>query len=115
MYIAALFFIFLPMATININEQEKGSQVPVSENDVLEITLDEVPTSGYRWVISQLNPDHLKVLSEDYELYNGAGMGGGGIKKIQLQVLRKGIGTIQLQNKQPWSDDVDKTFEFSYC
>lgn len=102
------------MATINLDENSSGKQIHVSANDIIEITLDEVPTTGYRWVISQINPDHLQVVKEDFDLYGTAGIGGGGVKKIQLQVKETGTGKVQLQNKQPWSGDIDKTFEFSY-
>lgn len=102
------------MANIKLDESCSGKQVQVGANDSIEIELDEVPTTGYRWVISQINPEHFKVQSEDYTLYNSAGMGGGGVKRIQLERLGSGRGVVRLENKQPWSGDVYKTFEFTY-
>lgn len=103
------------MTIIEINEEANGSQVQVEQNDIIEITLAEVPTSGYRWVFEQLDVDHFNVLSDDYGQHTGAGMGGGGNKKISLQVIAKGAGVIRLHNKQKWSGDIDKTFELWYC
>jgi inhibitor of cysteine peptidase len=102
------------MATINLDESANGRVIHVSANDILEIKLDETPTTGYRWEISEMDQQHFQLVSEDYELYGGGAMGGGGVKKIQLKALAPGQGCVRLQNKQPWSGDVYKTFEFTY-
>jgi inhibitor of cysteine peptidase len=102
------------MATISLDENANGQMIRVAANDVIEINLDETPTTGYKWEISELDRQHFQLLSEDYKLYGGDAMGGGGIKKIQLKSIGSGSGCVRLENKQPWSGDVYKTFEFNY-
>lgn len=102
------------MATINLDESANGTSIHVAANDIVEISLDETPTTGYQWQVSELDKKHFQLVKEDYELFGGAAMGGGGTKKIQLRALASGQGAVRLQNIQPWSGDVYKTFEFTY-
>jgi len=102
------------MATITLNDSCNGNNIQVKANDIVEINLDESPTTGYKWQISQLDKQHFQIIKEDYQLYAGNAMGGGGTKTIQLKALAEGSGLVRLQNIQPWSGDVYKTFEFRY-
>jgi inhibitor of cysteine peptidase len=102
------------MATVTLSESNNKQHIEVAVNDTIQIQLDESPTTGYKWEVIELNKNDLQVLSEDYERYPNAGIGGGGIKMIKLKVLKKASGRIRLENRQPWSGDVYKRFEVSY-
>ena len=102
------------MATINLSENNQQQQIEVTVNDTILLQLQESPTTGYRWEITELNPNHLQVVSEEFKTDSSSGIGGGGKKIIQLKVLAKESGRLILENRQPWSKAVDKTIEVSY-
>lgn len=102
------------MATVTLSESNNNQHIEIAVNDTITIQLDESPTTGYRWEVVELDKTNLELLSEDYDQYPNAGIGGGGRKIIQLKVLKKAAGRIKLYNRQPWSGDIYKTFEISY-
>ena len=101
------------MASIHLDESFNRQQIPVKPGDVIELQLEESPTTSYRWEISDVNNTGLEVLSSDYIPHETAGIGGGGIKIFHLKVIKPG-GQLKLENKQSWSRDVYKTFQVSF-
>lgn len=85
--------------------------ISVHKGDTIEIQLDEVPTSGYAWEIDSLNNNVAELVSNEYKLYNEAGIGGGGKRILKFIVRNPGTGSIKLKNAQRWSGDVYKKFE----
>ena len=102
------------MGTIKLSENNNQQRIQIAVNDVIQIQLDESPTTGYKWEIMELNTNDLQVISEEFKLNPDTGIGGGGKKLIQLKILKKAAGRIKLENRQPWSGDVYKRFEVSY-
>ncbi len=102
------------MATIILSENNNQQHIDVAVNDIIQLQLDESPTTGYKWEITELNTNDIQEISEDFKLNADAGIGGGGKKMIQLKVLRKATGSIKLENRRSWSGDVNKRFEVSY-
>jgi len=102
------------MTTVTLTENNNQKHIEIHVDDIIQIHLDESPTTGYRWEITELNTNDMRVISQDFKLHSNSGVGGGGKKMIQLKVLRKVSGRIKLENRQPWSGDVYKRFEISY-
>ena len=89
---------------------QHSQTLQVSPGDTVELQLEENPTTGYSWMVEEITPI-FSIQQNDYELFSGAGIGGGGTRKLLLKVERPGNGRISLQNRQPWSGDVYQTFE----
>lgn len=102
------------MATIHLSESDNQQHFEFAIGDTIQINLDETPTTGFKWEISELNKSAITLLSSEYRLYEGAGVGGGGKRTIELLVNKESSGQIRFENRQPWSGDVYKTFEISY-
>ncbi len=101
------------MAIYHVNEKT-SDRINVSEKDIIEVKLDENPTTGYKWMIEEINSNDIQLVDEEYQRYEKAGIGGGGQKIFKLKVLKDAKGRIKFVNKQRWSDDVYKTFVFNY-
>ena len=93
------------LVTIN----HHGQTLQVSPGDSIELQLEENPTTGYSWTVEEMGPG-FHVQQNDYELFSGAGIGGGGRRKMIITVAQPGDGQIRLKNQQPWSGDVYQTF-----
>ncbi len=102
------------MTTVTLTENNNQKHIEIHVDDIIQIQLDESPTTGYKWEITELNTNDMQVISQDFKLHSNSGVGGGGKKMIQLKVLRKASGRIRLENRQPWSEDVYKRFEVPY-
>lgn len=102
------------MKTIQVDDTFNQKTIPIATGDTLELRLDETPTTGYKWEIVQMNTNQVELIDSSYSLYQGAGIGGGGIRTFRLQVLDRGDGRLVLENRQSWSNDVYKTFTLFY-
>ena len=98
----------------HINEDSDSKTIQVAQGDTIELTLEESPTTGYRWEISEMDAQQIQLTDQHYTPHKEAGQGGGGIRTYHLKVLDKGPGQIALENRQRWEGDVYKTFSIRY-
>src|SRR5215207_9366612 len=102
------------MAKITLSENNNQHHINISVDDIIQIELDESPTSGYKWELAELDTSDMDVMSEDFKPNINAAIGGSGKKIIQLKAIRKSTGTIKLQKYRSWDSNVHKTFEIFY-
>ena len=61
---------------------DNSSGITAHKGDTIEVQLDETPTAGYSWELDSLDSNILELQSSDYKLYEGAGVGGGGMRTM---------------------------------
>ncbi len=86
-----------------------NSTLTVHRGDTVTIELDENPTTGYNWNLSTPDPQMIQVQANDYRMASTA-MGGGGMRKIELQATGTGSTIINLNYTRPWSGEMSETF-----
>ncbi len=86
----------------------------VQHNDLIEVELEENPTTGYRWEIVNINDEELELIKSEYRMFDDAGIGGGGKRYITLKVKNPGHGKVELLNRQKWSGEVEGRFVVRY-
>ena len=97
-----------------LNEDSNAKTIQVARGDTIELTLDESPTTGYRWEVAELDTQQIQLVEQHYTPHQEAGVGGGVARTYHLKVLDKGPGQISLENRQRWDGDVYKTFSIRY-
>lgn len=102
------------MTTHEVNEKT-NERIIVSENDFIEVCLKENPTTGFQWIIQEMDSATVQLLKEDYQNFANVGIGGGGEKIFRFKVLKELKGHIKFVNKQEWSGDVSETFVLNYA
>lgn len=102
------------MRNIEINENFNLKIIEVEPGDTLTIKLQESPTTGYVWEITELNKEDVDLINRNYQISEGAGIGGGGIKTFDLRVLKKVAGKMRFENRRRWEAEVYKTFTLYY-
>ena len=97
------------MTTHRIYMENNNHEIKVSVGDIIIVELPENPTTGYQWESVNLNNE---ILEEKQSVYisSNAGIGAGGMKKIEFEVKSARQETIILQNIQKWSNDVFQNF-----
>src|SRR5688572_14464395 len=83
----------------------------VHKDDLIEIDLDETPTAGFNWEIESIDESNCELVSSEYHVYAGAGIGGGGFRSMIFRIKNPGNCTIKLKNWQRWSGDIYQQFE----
>lgn len=93
------------MAQITIDNAESGREIPANQGDELTIRLDEIPTSGYRWVLEDHDPSVLRIDGDDYTPPPGDRLGGGGTRSFRFKVVGAGRSGLRLARRRPWDAD----------
>lgn len=95
-----------------ITKAENGTRIHLKMGDRFGIELDENPTTGYMWKIKSFDENQLKPIKED--LMNlGEGIGAGGKKVFEFEVIGKGSTKVEILLSNSWTDDVAETFHIT--
>jgi inhibitor of cysteine peptidase len=95
---------------------DNGSQVDLSSGQVLAITLESNPTTGYRWELSQVDEAVLSQVGEaEFRKAPTEGeqvVGAGGTETLRFAAAT-GETTLTLVYHRPWEEDVEPLETFT--
>ena len=66
------------MDTLILSENNNQQHIEIAVDDIIQLQLDESPTTGYRWRIVNLDTHGIQVISEDFKINAHAGIGEAG-------------------------------------
>jgi len=96
---------------VKLTAADNGSKLELIKGQVLVITLEANPSTGYTWEIAELDEQVLRQVGEiefELEKVNGYGPGGtpwpgtGGVQIIRFEVVNAGQTTLKLVYHRPW-------------
>ncbi|MGP1387892.1 MAG: protease inhibitor I42 family protein, partial [Thainema sp.] len=97
---------------IVIRQADARKTVTAFVGDTIEVLLDENPSTGYRWQVSELNSDVL-VLSGSLFLHSGETVAGSsGLRQLQFDAQSAGETVLLLKLKRPWENETDAIAQF---
>lgn len=97
------------MTIHKIDSSKELYQISAEAGDLLELTLDENPTTGYIWQFDN-NLENLQLVKDERKL-GSEGSGSGSQRLITFKVLEKGDANILFVLKRPWGDAISKKIE----
>jgi inhibitor of cysteine peptidase len=95
---------------------EDGKQIDLSQGQVLVVTLDSNPTTGYSWAVAAVDTS---LLTQDGDaVYNAQDtqktplVGAGGSETFRFTASAAGSTTLRLEYRRPWEKDqpADQTY-----
>jgi inhibitor of cysteine peptidase len=94
-----------------IEVTQSGSQVKVAVGDEIVVRIPEIPTSGYAWSVSSVDPQ-LQVVSDAFVADGGElpAPGAGGQHVVRLRAQSAGHARAVLVLKRPWESSASQTF-----
>lgn len=92
-----------------LTKSDNGNHVHLKMGDRFVIELDENATTGYTWKIESFDEDQLKPIKEDLMKLR-EGIGAGGKKVIEFEVIGNGTTKIELSLTNSWTGDVADAF-----
>ncbi len=94
-----------------------GSQVELEQDQILVITLESNPTTGYRWEQVEIQDSILQQMGEAEFKPSQTGepplVGAGGWEIFRFKAISAGQMTLQLVYLQPWVEGVEPINTFS--
>jgi inhibitor of cysteine peptidase len=96
---------------LQLDETSDGSVQQLSVEDIMAVTLESNPSTGYGWFAASSNPDVVAQTGENqYEApsssTNEPVVGAPGKETIYLKATSAGTATITLEYKRGWETDV---------
>ena len=93
------------MAEITLTQSDKGKSVAVRPGEVVCISLDENPSTGYRWELEHDDDQILRLLTSGYISDSGAGVGGGGQHVWKFMAENYGEVQLTMKHRRSWEGD----------
>ena len=93
------------MAEVVLGRADDGTTVAVAAGDSVVVRLDEIPTSGYRWEVSDFDPTVLLPAGDDFVPASADALGGGGHHKFRFKVVGTGSGKLRLIKRRAWEPE----------
>jgi inhibitor of cysteine peptidase len=90
-------------ALMDIDEDVNGQTREVTAHETVVLTLEEIPTSGYRWHVEA--DEGVTVEDSQFVRAPDAGIGGGGRRVIRLRVSGTGEFAVHAKLWREWQGD----------
>jgi len=102
---------------VNVDENDDGSQVDLEQGQILVVTLESNPTTGYRWEVAEIQESILEQMGEaefkPSQTSEPPVSGAGGWEIFRFKAISVGQMTLQLVYHVPWEEGVEPINTFS--
>lgn len=86
-----------------LTEADTGARVEVSVGDVIEVSLEESPSTGYRWE-TVVVPDMLELVGDTYVEPDTDLVGVAGARVLRFQAVGDHAGVLRLEYTRPFEE-----------
>ena len=101
---------------VNVNDSDNGSQATLRQGQILAVTLESNPTTGYSWAPVEKENSIFEPFGDSLyfppEEVDGT-VGAGGWEIFYFRSVSAGQETLQLVYRRPWETDVEPIKTFS--
>ena len=91
----------------NFTEPACGSVIEVAAGELFAVSLEENPTTGYRWDF--VADRGVEVVSSSYQLRESGGVGGGGVRQFIFRADVQGEFVLRGKLWRAWQGDSSVT------
>ena len=100
-----LFEIYPSAETVEVNEDNDGGQVELEQGQILVVTLESNPSTGYRWELVENNESILKHFGQsEFKSSDPTMVGAGGWEIFRFKAVSAGQMTLELVYHRSWED-----------
>lgn len=100
------------MNTIALSMADTGRSVAVRPGDRMVVTLEENPTTGFRWAVDA-NNDAVLAPSGDEYVAQGQAPGSGGARRLTFAAASAGQSALRLKHLRSWEGDASIIARFA--
>ncbi len=102
-----------PPTEISLGAEDDGRQIELKEDQLLVITLEGNPSTGYMWQVEEIDEKILRQVGE-IEFQSLSPLLGAPAKEIlRFQPLEEGQTTLKLLYRRPWEKEIEPAETFS--
>lgn len=100
------------MNQILIDQNQKNGTFHVKMDDIILITLNENPTTGYRWKLDESDEKIIHMEDSKYFISSHNGVGSGGTRTFIFRPHSLGKAKVQLSLQREWEKNVSPVDQF---
>lgn len=101
------------MNRIALNEADNGRPIELHVGDVLNVTLEENPTTGFLWAADVSDRRVLEEDESEYSPVSTAGIGGGGSRTLIFRAVAPGECRISATHMRSWEGEASALGRFA--
>ena len=102
-FLALAFFSGCGTNRLNLTEADNGKRISATTADVIALTLESNPTTGYSWQVMEINNTVLVQDGEPEYKSDGQNIpGAGGTETFHFKTIGTGEATLVLGYMRPW-------------
>ena len=99
---------------IALGAKDDGTQIELERGQILAVTLDSNPTTGYGWARDPAQSDETLILVGEPEYKSNSNLiGGGGTETLRFRANASGTVTLDLIYRRPWEKEVKPAGSFA--
>jgi predicted outer membrane repeat protein len=101
---------------VNVNDDDNGSQVTLRQGQILAVTLESNPTTGYSWAPLEKENSIFELFGDPIYLpaeQDDGTVGSGGWEIYYFKSISAGQETLELIYRRPWETDAEPAKTFS--
>jgi inhibitor of cysteine peptidase len=92
---------------IMLDMDDNNSQIELAKGQILVISLEAQPSTGYTWEVAELNELILQQQGEPEFQPTSDGIGASGVLIFRFEAISTGETNLKLIYHQPWVEDVE--------
>lgn len=93
------------MSETMLTQADEGKSISIKPGEVMGISLNENPSTGFRWSLEKNNDEILELLKSDYIQASGSEVGGGGKRIWKFKAKKTGEVHLALKHWRAWEGD----------
>jgi inhibitor of cysteine peptidase len=98
---------------VKVDASQDGGQVDLAKGQVLVVTLESNPTTGYRWEAVELDVEVLRQVGDAEFKPQSDLIGAPGVEITRFQAVEAGQAMLRMVYHRPWETDVEPLETFS--
>ena len=93
---------------VNVGDADAGGRVDLQVGQILTVSLESNPTTGYIWQVARYDNAILRQLGEaEFKQGGEEGLvGAGGIETFRFESVQAGETSLELEYVRPWEEGV---------
>ena len=99
-------------AGVTLGWEDNGASVNLPGTRWLEVRLPSIPSTGYEWIVDELDATHVAALGEPAFETSG-GVGGEAVEVLRFRPEHAGTTTLALAYRRAWEADAEPLSRFS--
>jgi inhibitor of cysteine peptidase len=101
------------VSVLKLSREDNGKLIKLRQDDAIIVSLQETPTTGYRWAVDNTDETILELQSEGFRTVPEAGLGGSGTRTLSFRAIKAGSVNLKLKLWREWAGEASITERYS--